>query len=97
MNQAADVIFVRCLSDIRLNLGCPGNRFITVPRFEVVAESVKVTVRSDARITEQIPGTTEIIAHLEYAPAFAWFLSTQVRGAANSRNAGANYDNVEYV
>src|SRR3546814_5593538 len=46
-----------------------GDRFFMLPRFEDEAERVHVAVRTDARITEKIPGAAKLFAALDEGEA----------------------------
>ena len=60
------------------------------PRPEGEAQSEHVTVRSDAGIAEQIPGSAEGLATFEDGVGLAGAFSLQVEGGVDARQAGAH-------
>src|SRR3546814_593767 len=59
-------------------------------RFEDEAERVHVAVRTDARITEKIPGAAKLFAALDEGEAMVGAIHLQMHGHADTRNAGAD-------
>src|SRR3546814_9976625 len=60
-----------------------GDRFFMLPRFEDEAERVHVAVRTDARITEKIPGAAKLFAALDEGEAMVGAIHLQMHGHAD--------------
>ncbi len=71
-----------------------GDRLAVLPRLEVEAERIHVTVRANAGITEQVPGAAERLARLQDQVALAGTLVGQVPCRADAGNAGPDDQDV---
>src|SRR3546814_18520055 len=67
-----------------------GDRLFMLPRFEDETERVHVAVRTDARLTEKIPGAATLFAALDAGEAMVGAITLQMHGPAGTRNAGAD-------
>src|SRR3546814_17238147 len=67
-----------------------GDRLFMLPRFEDETERVHVAVRTDARITEKIPGAAKLFAAPDEGEAMVGAIHLQMHGLADTRTAGAH-------
>src|SRR3546814_6500815 len=58
-----------------------------LPRFEDETQCVHVAVRTDARITEKVPGAAKLFAALDEGEAMVGAIHLQMHGHADTRNA----------
>src|SRR3546814_15178247 len=64
-----------------------GDRLLMLPRFEDETQCVHVAVRTDARITEKVPGADKLFAALDEGEAMVGAIHLQMHGHADTRNA----------
>src|SRR3546814_244376 len=64
-----------------------GDRLLMLPRFEDETQCVHVAVRTDARITEKVPGAAKLFAALDEGEAMVGAIHLQMHGHADTRNA----------
>src|SRR5262245_43021912 len=91
---AAEVVLVDDLAHVLQDFCCSGNG-CAGPGLEAVAERVEVAVGTDAREAVRDPCAAEACLRLEHDKGGAGALLGEVIGAADSRDAGADDQNVE--
>ena len=94
---AVDAVLGDRLAEVRQDLVGAGDRVLVLPRLELVAEGVKVGVRADAGVGEQIPGAARRAAGLQDRVRLVRLLLLQVVGRADAGNACADDQHVDVI
>ena len=89
-----DAVFGGRVADIVQNRWPIGDRLRRCPRPERIAERVHVGIRPDARVTKQIPRTTDAVARLENDIRLRGAVRLKVIAGADSGDTGADDQNV---
>ena len=92
----AQAVFVGNLVKIFEDRGTIGDRLFMLPRGEGKAQGVHIAVRTDAGITEQVPGATQLIAPVQNRIALVRAFLGQVHGHADAGNAGADDQKIKH-
>jgi hypothetical protein len=72
-----------------------GNGFLCRPGLEVITQGMHITVRADARVTEQIPGTPNSVASLQNGKTRTGTIPLELNGGANTRQPSAYDDDLK--
>ncbi len=82
------------LLDVVEDRGSVGDRLVSVPGAEGVAEGVHVGVRADAGVAEEVPGPADAIAGLEDRVGLAGAVGLQVAAGADAGQSGPDDQHV---
>ena len=93
----ADMRFEFMLSDhfvqIAENFGGGRDR-LALPRFKIIAIGIEITIRTNPRIAEEIPGAADGSPRLDDEIALLRAFTLQVTGGTKTRNPGPDDDDV---
>ena len=90
-----DAVFLGRFCDIAADRRAVSDRQRVGPGFEVVAKGEHVRVGTDARVTEQIPGTAQRFSAFEDGEALAGAMLHQVIGRTDAGQAGTNDQDIQ--
>src|SRR5436305_3318069 len=94
---AVDSVLARGFPDVAEDRAPVGDRSVTGPGPERVAKRVHVRVRADARVAEQLPGSTDRAPGLEDRVALLRALGLEVISRADPREAGPDDEYVDVL
>ena len=82
--------------DIALDVRAVGDGLAVGPGLVTVAEGIHVRIGADARVAEQIPGSADRRAALQYQIALVGALTAQCMCGADARQACADDKNIQW-